>query len=84
MTISSEEKEILIRAIDVLTMENLRLIRENEILNITNQTLMKQTHKKAKRKSGKNSENVWTKGVNYLQREGFWKTVKKIISKLTN
>jgi len=80
---STDEKEILLRAIDVLTMENLRLNRENEALKITNQTLAKHAHHKRKSKQGPQIESLWTKGINYLKREGFWKTTKKVFAKLT-
>jgi len=74
---SNEEKEILIRAIDLLTMEILRLKTENEILIRKNQEKEFRLNKKTFQ-----YENVWSKANNYYHREGFTNTFKKVISKL--
>lgn len=77
-----DEKEILVRTIDILSMEVLRLKRENEILKLDIQT----HHKGNRFKSvgyNDHSVNLWRKGINYYRREGFRRTLSKIFLKLT-
>ncbi len=71
------EREILLHAIDVLTMDVLRLKSENETLRIS----LGQT-KYAKRSRRLGNENIWSKGLAYLQREGIARTLKKTVEKL--
>ena len=80
---SSEEREILIRTIDVLSMEVLRLKSENDILQATAQGVNRKTHQRVSILRPNKSANVWSKAVNYYHREGFRNTVSKILSKLS-
>jgi|ADurb_Oil_01_Slu_FD_contig_21_3149913_length_932_multi_3_in_0_out_0_2 hypothetical protein len=71
------EREILLHAIDVLTMDVLRLKSENETLRSS----LDQT-KFAKRSRRPGNENILSKGLAYLRREGFVRTLKKAAKKL--
>jgi len=73
----NDEHEILIRAIDLLTMEILRLKTENEILKRKNQEKEVLNGKKTNQ-----YENIWSKARNYYHHQGFLNTIKKVISKL--
>lgn len=77
-----DEIEILVRTIDILSMEVLRLKRENEILKLD-----MHTHHRGNRfrSVGKNDHtvNLWRKGINYYRREGFRRTLSKILLRLT-
>lgn len=73
----NDKFESLIRVIDILTMENLRLKSENEILKRKNQNRdLRYINKEYQ------YENVWSKAKNYYLREGFLNTFKKMIFKL--
>lgn len=73
-----QEKEILLEAIDALTMDVLRLKSENEILQ------SKLGNMKFRNKKNASYENIWVKGWNYLKREGFFPTIKKVAKKVFN
>ena len=74
---SIDINETLMRAIDLLTIENLRLKTENEILK-------RNLNKNDSQQSVKiiYKENVWSKAKNYYKREGFKNTFKKIFRKV--
>ena len=80
---SFDEREILIRTIDLLSMEILRLKSENENLKISVQTFIRKTHNKASSAGTNRTVNVWNKALIYYRREGFRNTLIKIISKLS-
>lgn len=79
---SYEEKEILLKAIDLLSMDILRLKSENEMLKITIQSLEKGSLFKGKNRDINKSETIWSRTIEYYHREGFINTIKKIIKKL--
>lgn len=73
-----EDHEVLLRTIDILSMEVLRLKTENEILrngnrlSTTNQFLP----------GARQQDTLFQRVVNYSRREGIMNTIKKILSKL--
>lgn len=73
----TDDREILIRTIDLLTMELLRLRSENETLLIRIQTQQLNTPIRTYQ-----PENVLNKAINYYRREGVRNTLNKILSKL--
>jgi len=73
---TEDNNEILLRAIDILSMEILRLKSENEILK---KYSIKENNKSNKR--GVTDDTVWRKGINFYRREGFLNTFKKIFTK---
>lgn len=81
--ILAEERETLIKAIDLLSMDVLRLKSENESLKMTIQTLKTGAFYKGINTDIEKPEKMWTRIINYYRREGFVNTIKKIISKIT-
>jgi len=74
---NDNEREILLHAIDVLTMEVLRLKSENEM-----QRYLLGQNKDMGRGHKPSSANVWSKSLSYLRREGFVRTFLKVLKKL--
>lgn len=74
---NDNEKKILLDAIDVLTMDVLRLKSENETLrNLLDQTKIKERGRRPR------SADIWSKSMDYLRREGFVRTIKKVLEKI--
>jgi len=82
-SISPEERETLIKVIDLLSMDVLRLKSENESLKMTIQTLNKGAFYRGSNTDIEKPEKIWTRIINYYRREGFINTIKKIISKIS-
>lgn len=76
----SDEKEALLRAIDVLSMEVLRLKSENEVLKSTVDSF--QRGKRGQINRGYQPESLRTKVINYYKREGLRNTLKKVFWKV--
>jgi hypothetical protein len=75
-----EEHESLIRTIDILSMEILRLKCENEIL--LSKIESSRGGIRNARLNGFQRETLWNRVYNYYKREGFLNTIRKIISKI--
>ncbi|MCB2141298.1 hypothetical protein KQH27_01165 [bacterium] len=73
-----QEKEILLNTIDALTMDVLRLKSENDVLR------SRMANNSGLKKKKTNYDTIWNKGFNYLKREGFFPTIKKMIKKVFN
>jgi len=78
-----DEHEVLIRTIDLLSMDILRLKSENETLKMTLQTLEKNGIKRGVVSNMNRPANVWSKAINYYRREGLRNTIKKVFNKLS-
>ena len=77
-----DEREVLLRTIDLLSLEVLRLKSENEVLRNSHQSKTRKFAKVSGNYPRREIVNVWTKTIAHIRREGFWNAVKRIISKL--
>jgi len=78
-----EEREILIKTIDILSMDVLRLKSENETLKMSLQSVNPGNDFMGRRDINDKPATIWSRTINYYHREGFINTIRKIISKIT-